>query len=69
MWRVEWEDAARKELRRLGNSEQQRVIRYLRERIATTDDPRRFGKALTKWAYGVTVWATTESFAASRMTG
>ena len=58
MWRVEWEDAARKELRRLGNSEQQRIIRYLRERIATAEDPRRFGKALTAnkaglWRYRV----------------
>ena len=47
MWRIEWDDAARKELRLLGHTEQQRIIRYLRERITTTEDPRRFGKALT----------------------
>jgi mRNA interferase RelE/StbE len=58
LWKVEWEDAARRELRRMGHSEQQRGIRYLRERIATAEDPRRFGKALTAnktglWRYRV----------------
>lgn len=47
MWRVEWVDAARKELRRLGHTEQQRIINYLKDRISSNEDPRRFGKALT----------------------
>lgn len=45
-WRIEWDDGARRDLRRLGRPEQEQIIAYLRERIATTDDPRRFGKPL-----------------------
>jgi mRNA interferase RelE/StbE len=57
-WRVEFDDDAIRELRALGTTERQRVLRYLRERIATPDDPRRFGKALTGelsglWRYRV----------------
>lgn len=47
MWQIEWIDEARKELRCLGHAEQKRILAYLRERIATTEDPRRFGKALS----------------------
>jgi mRNA interferase RelE/StbE len=46
-WRVEFDPAAAKELRKLGRPAQQLILRYLRERIATQEDPRRFGKALT----------------------
>ena len=37
-WNVEWDDKARRELRKLD--------RNLRERIMVDDDPRRFGRAL-----------------------
>jgi mRNA interferase RelE/StbE len=47
VWRVTFDAEAAKELRALGHSDRLRVQRYLRERIATTSDPRRFGKALT----------------------
>ena len=39
--------AAAKELRKLGRPAQELILRYLRQRIATEEDPRRFGKALT----------------------
>ena len=57
-WQVEWEDRARRELRRLDGSVQQQILRYLRERIATDAPPRRFGRALTGdriglWRYRV----------------
>jgi mRNA interferase RelE/StbE len=39
-------DAAR-ELRKLGHEAQRVILDYLRKRIATADDPRRFGRALT----------------------
>ncbi|MCP3869351.1 MAG: type II toxin-antitoxin system RelE/ParE family toxin [Gammaproteobacteria bacterium] len=50
-WRVEWDDRAVKELRRIDRQVQRNILTYLRERIATTQDPRRFGKALggDKW--------------------
>lgn len=58
VWRVEFDAAAARELRKLGSTEQTRVLRYLRQRIAGHDDPRRFGKALTAdlsglWRYRV----------------
>jgi len=57
-WRVEFDPDAAKELRKLGAPARQAILRDLRERIATTDDPRRFGKALAGdlagfWRYRV----------------
>ena len=58
MWTVEFDDAAAKELRKLDRQAQQEVLHYLRERIATEEDPRRFGKPLARdlaglWRYRV----------------
>ena len=58
MWAIEWDDSARKELRKLDHSAQNQIIRYLDERIATEEDPRRFGDGLTAdkaglWRYRV----------------
>ena len=57
-WTVEFDEAARKELRKLDRQAQQDILRYLRERIATDEDPRRFGKALSRelaglWRYRI----------------
>jgi mRNA interferase RelE/StbE len=46
-WRVEFDVAAAKELKTFGSAEQRRILKYLRERIAVEDDPRRLGTALT----------------------
>lgn len=45
-WTVEWDEQAIKDAQRLGHEARNRVTAYLRERIATDDNPRRFGKAL-----------------------
>jgi mRNA interferase RelE/StbE len=45
-WRVEIKDTARKELRRLDLPVQRRLLGFLRERVATGEDPTRLGKAL-----------------------
>ncbi len=45
-WAIELDPAAFKELSRLDKQIQQRILRYLRERLAGEKDPRRFGKAL-----------------------
>ena len=45
-WRVEFDDAAAKELRKLDRQAQKDILRYLRQRIATPEDPRRFGQPL-----------------------
>ena len=58
VWRVEFNRDAVRDLRKLGNEAERLILRYLRERIATADDPRRFGHALTAdltglWRYRV----------------
>ena len=58
MWTVEFDDAAARELRKLDQPAQKEILRYLRERIATEEDPRRFGKPLARelaglWRYRV----------------
>jgi len=58
MWSVEFDDAAAKELRKLDRQAKQEILRYLRERIATEEGPRRFGKPLARelaglWRYRV----------------
>lgn len=45
-WRVEFESQAEKELSRLDPQYARRILKYLHERIATDDDPRRFGDPL-----------------------
>ena len=57
-WRVEFDRAAVRDLRKLGVDAERRVLHYLRERIAGSDDPRRFGHALAGdrkglWRYRV----------------
>ncbi|MCI0654939.1 MAG: type II toxin-antitoxin system RelE/ParE family toxin [Methylococcaceae bacterium] len=46
-WKVEFDDRAAKELRILDQQTQLNILNYLRERIATAEDPRRFGKSLS----------------------
>lgn len=58
VWRVEFDRSAARDLRKLGADSERRVLRYLRERVAGSDDPRRFGHALTGdhkglWRYRV----------------
>lgn len=53
MWTVEWDDNARKELRKLDKSLQDTILQYMRKRIATNEDPRRFGKPLSYDKHGL----------------
>ena len=57
-WRVEFDVRAAKELIKLGPETKKKIISFLKDRIATADDPRRFGKALTAnlaglWRYRI----------------
>jgi len=57
-WIVEFDESAARELRKLDGQIQREILRYLRQRIATDEDPRRFGKALARelaglWRYRV----------------
>ena len=53
MWRVELDDRAARELRRLDRHAQAEILRYLRERLATAADPRRFGKSMRGDQHGL----------------
>ncbi|WP_419810540.1 type II toxin-antitoxin system RelE family toxin [Bacterioplanoides sp.] len=57
-WTVEFDDAAVKDLKKLDRQAQREILKYLRERIATEENPRRFGKPLSHelsglWRYRV----------------
>ena len=57
-WTVEFDDRARRELRKLGAETQRTILKYLRERIAIAADPRQQGKPLRQnlaglWRYRV----------------
>ena len=45
-WRIEFDPAAAKELRKLGATPAQRIVEFLSTRIAKLDDPRSLGEAL-----------------------
>ncbi len=46
-WKVEFQRSAAKQLRALDGPTQRRILRFFRERVAMSDDPRKLGKALT----------------------
>jgi len=57
-WQITFEESARKELLALGRTAQTEIVQYLRNRIATDQDPRRFGDPLRKelaglWKYRI----------------
>ena len=45
-WTVEFDAAAHRDLQTLDHAIQQRLVRFLRTRIAGTESPRRLGKPL-----------------------
>ena len=45
-WRVEFDPAAERELRRLDPPETRRILRFLFDRVAGSANPRRIGAAL-----------------------
>lgn len=46
-WKIEWDDRARKELRKLDSSIQKEILGYLRSRIGESSNPRIFGQSLS----------------------
>lgn len=45
-WAIEFAESAARQLRRLDPATARRITRFLRERLAAADDPRRLGAAL-----------------------
>ena len=46
-WTIEWDERAFKEFKSLDKKAQKDILRYLKERIASDEDPKRFGKPLS----------------------
>jgi len=52
VWRIEFEAAATKELAKLDKQAARRIIAFLRERVAPTENPRTLGAALKGFRFG-----------------
>lgn len=57
-WKIEWDERARKELRKLDSSVQKEILSYLRLRVMASNNPRVFGQSLSGnkaglWRYRV----------------
>jgi len=57
-WRIEVTDTAKKQLAKFDRQVRLEIVRYLREKIATEEDPRRHGaplrrELLGRWKYRV----------------
>jgi mRNA interferase RelE/StbE len=57
-WTVEFDSRVLKDMPKLDNTVQRKILDYIDERIAGPDDPRRFGKALKSsfsglWRYRI----------------
>jgi mRNA interferase RelE/StbE len=53
MWKVSLDDRAHKELKKLDKQIGQKILDYMQERIATSQNPRRFGKPLSYDKHGL----------------
>ncbi len=45
-WTIEYAETARKQLRKLDKAAARRIVDFMEERVAQSDDPRAMGKAL-----------------------
>lgn len=58
MWKIKYSEKATRELLKIDRQAAKRIKKYLDERIATDEDPRRFGESLTEnlaglWKYRI----------------
>jgi mRNA interferase RelE/StbE len=58
IWKVEWDDRARKELRKLDPSIQKKILSYMRKYICSQSSPKRLGRNLAHdkaglWRYRI----------------
>lgn len=47
IWKVEWDERARKELRKLDPQTQKKILGYVRKHLCKSLNPRRLGKNLS----------------------
>lgn len=53
VWQIEFDSEAEDDLNKIDREIQRRILRYLREKIATEKDPRRFGAPLRRELSGL----------------
>jgi mRNA interferase RelE/StbE len=58
IWRVRFSEAALRQLKKLGKQPQKDILKYLKKRIETDEDPQRYGDPLRRslsglWKYRV----------------
>ena len=58
IWKIEFDSDVEKDLRKLGHTAQKKIIKFLKEKIVSDQDPRTYGKALSGnlnglWRYRV----------------
>jgi mRNA interferase RelE/StbE len=46
-WTIEWLTSAQRDMKKIDRADRARIRTYLEKRVATLDDPRQTGKALT----------------------
>jgi len=51
-WRIEFTRHARRDLKQMDAQTAQRILRFLHERVAPSDDPRAIGRALQAPRFG-----------------
>jgi mRNA interferase RelE/StbE len=52
-WKIEYDEGAVKDLRKLDRQVQREILDYMDRRIAKADDPRAFGKPLRHAKFGL----------------
>lgn len=57
-WKIEFDSDVEKDLKKLGHTAQKRILKFLKEKIAISNNPRIHGKPLTRnlsglWRYRV----------------
>ncbi len=46
IWKIEWSNAALKQLRKLDKQLQEEILDYLEERVAVIENPKQYGKPM-----------------------
>jgi mRNA interferase RelE/StbE len=70
-WKIEFDPAALKELKKLAKPVEQRILKFLHERVAKLDDPRQIGANLKGtlsglWKYRIGDYRLTCSLESDR---
>lgn len=46
-WKIEFDTSVEKDLKKLGHTAQKKILKYIKEKILTSENPRLLGKSLS----------------------